>query len=128
MTWHCSSIYEDLHRFARNLKQLLVIVFDIDSEQFYYRNDNKNNFLSKCCKFLANLSKSSEILEQCHVKWWFNYRIYGSVSYSFSCIHRLFGLASVLQAVNKQGYHLTEFRTVHRRKVAKAIISHQVQG
>ena len=43
-------------------------------------------------------------------------------------IHRLFGLASGLQAVNKQGYHLTEFRTVHRRKVAKAIIPHQGQG
>ena len=43
-------------------------------------------------------------------------------------IHDLFGLASVLQAFNKQGYHLTEVRTVHRRKVAKAIIPHQVQG
>ena len=36
--------------------------------------------MSKCCKFLANLCKSSEIIEQCH-----DYRIYGSVSYSFSC-------------------------------------------
>ena len=52
-----------------------------------FRNNNKNNFASKCCKFLANLFKSSEILEQCHVKWWLNYRIYGSVSYSFSCMY-----------------------------------------
>ena len=62
------------------------IVFVIFSEQFYYRNNNKNNFASKCCKFLANLRKSLEILEQCHVKWWLDYRIYaGSVPYSFSC-------------------------------------------
>ena len=29
--------------------------------------------------------KSSEILKQYDAKWWLNYRIYGSVSYSFSC-------------------------------------------
>jgi hypothetical protein len=50
-----------------------------------FRNNNKNNFASKCCKFLANLCKSSEILEQCHIKWWLDYSINGSVSYSFSC-------------------------------------------
>ena len=33
----------------------------------------------------SNLCKSSEILKQCHDKWWLDYRIYGSVSYSFSC-------------------------------------------
>ena len=32
-------------------------------------NNNKNNFGLKYCKFLANLRKSSEILEQCHVKY-----------------------------------------------------------
>ena len=37
------------------------------SEQFYYRNDNKNNFASKCCKFLANLCKVSKIVLQCNV-------------------------------------------------------------
>ena len=41
-----------------------------------------------CCKFLANLSKFSQILEHCYVKWWLNYRKYGSVSYSFSCIKK----------------------------------------
>ena len=52
------------------------IVFVIVSEQFYYRNNNKNNFVSKFSKFLANLCKSSEILEQCHVNWWLDYRIF----------------------------------------------------
>ena len=47
LTWHCSSISKDLHRFARNLQ---------------------------------HLCKSSEILEHCHVNWWHDYRIYGSVS------------------------------------------------
>ena len=50
-----------------------------------FRNNNKNNFVFKCCKFLANLCKSSEILKQYDVKWWFNYTNYASVSYSFSC-------------------------------------------
>ena len=35
----------------------------------------KTIFCSKCCKFLANLCKSLEILEQCHVKWWLKYQI-----------------------------------------------------
>ena len=50
-----------------------------------FRNNNKNNFVSKCCKFLANLCKSSEILEQCHVKWWLKYRNNRSVSWRLSC-------------------------------------------
>ena len=79
MTWNCSSISEDLHRFARK------IVFVIVSEQFYYRNNNKNNFVSICCKFLSNLCKSSEILEHCHVKWWRKYRNNRSVSWRLSC-------------------------------------------
>ena len=29
-----------------------------------FRNNNKNSFLLICCKFLANKSKSSEILKQ----------------------------------------------------------------
>ena len=44
-----------------------------------------NNFALICCKFLANLCKSSEILKQYDAKWWLNYRKYESVSYSFSC-------------------------------------------
>ena len=39
-------------------------------------------------EFFANLCKFSEILEQCYVKWWLDYRKYGSVSYSFSCIFK----------------------------------------
>ena len=46
------------------------------------RNNNKYNFVLKCCKFLANSCKSSEILEQCHVKWWTKYWNNGSVSWS----------------------------------------------
>ena len=76
MTWHCSSISEDLHRFAAFAQKIVFLLF---------RNNNKNNFESKCYKFLANLCNSSEMLEQCQVKWWLNYRIYGSVSYSLSC-------------------------------------------
>ena len=49
-----------------------------------FTNNNKNNFANKWSKILANLCKSSEILGQCHVKWLLDYRIYGSVSYSFS--------------------------------------------
>ena len=66
--WRFTQICKKFAAFARK------IVFVIVSEQFYYRNNNKNNFVSKCCKFLANLCKSSEILEQCHVKWWLKYR------------------------------------------------------
>ena len=45
-----------------------------------------HNFASKFCKFLANLCKSSEILEQCHVKWWLKYWNNKSVSWRLSCI------------------------------------------
>ena len=77
--WRFTQICKKFAAFA------LKIVFVIVSDKFYYRNNNKNNFVSKCCKFLPNLCKSSEILEQCHVNWWLDYRIYGFVSYSFSC-------------------------------------------
>ena len=50
------------------------MLFFIVSVVKLFRNNNKNNFASKSCKFLANLCKSSEILEQCHVKWWLKYR------------------------------------------------------
>ena len=46
-----------------------------------FRNNNKNNFALIWCKSFANLCKSSEILKQYDVKWWLDYRKYGS----FSC-------------------------------------------
>ena len=48
------------------------IVFVIVSEQF-------------CIHMLQISCKSSEILEQCHVKWWFKYRNDRSVSWRLSC-------------------------------------------
>ena len=83
-------LFQDFWRFAQSCKKLAAfarkIVFVIVFEQFCYRNNNKNNFVSKCCKFLANLCKSSEILEQCHVKWWLKYRNNWSVSWRLGCI------------------------------------------
>ena len=85
------AVFQYFWRFAQICKKLAAyahkIVFVIVSVVKLFRNNNtgKNNFVSKCCKFLANVCKSSEILEQCHVNWWIGYRIYGSVSYSFSC-------------------------------------------
>ena len=43
-----------------------------------FRNNNKNNFSLICCKFLANLCKSSEILKQYDVKWRLNSRLRSS--------------------------------------------------
>ena len=77
--WRFTQICKKFAAFARK------IVFFIVSEQFYYRKNNKNNFASKCCKFLANLCKSSEILEQCYVKWWLKYRYNRSVSWRLRC-------------------------------------------
>ena len=61
--------FQDFWRFAQICKKFAAfarkIVFVIFSEQFCY--SNKNNFVSKCCKFLANLCKSSEILAQCYI-------------------------------------------------------------
>ena len=92
LTWHCSSISEDLRRFARNLQYMKakVLLFLNNFRTTSPKNSNKYYFAFICCKFLANLCKSSEILEQCYVKWWLNCRKYGSVSYSFSCM-RPFG-------------------------------------
>ena len=69
--WRFAQICKKFAAFARK------IVFVIVSEQFYYRNNNKNNFVSKCCKLLANLQKywnnaksndgsSIEIIDQSH--------------------------------------------------------------
>ena len=57
LTWHCSSISGDLHRFARNLQHLSVKLRIARLKLF--RNNNKNNFALIWCKFLANLCKSS---------------------------------------------------------------------
>ena len=66
--------------------KMLLLLFLNNFKHATPRNNNKNNFAFICCKFVANLCKFSEILEQCYVKLWLNYRKYGSVSYSFSCI------------------------------------------
>ena len=87
------ALFQYFWRFAQICKKFaafaLKIVFVIVSVVKLFRNNNKNNFSSKCCKFLANLCKSSEILEQCYVKWWLNYRINGYLSYSFSCTKKI---------------------------------------
>ena len=77
MTSYSFRIYEDLHRCTRNLQHLSAKLFLL---LFL------NNFRHATCKFLANPCKYSEILKQYDVKWWLNYRRYGSVSYSFTCI------------------------------------------
>ena len=82
--WRFIQICKKLAAFA--LKIVFVIVF----EHLYYRNNNKNNFASKCCKFLANLCKSSAILKQYDVKCWLNYRIYGYVSHSHLAVTKQF--------------------------------------
>ena len=66
--WRFTQICKKFAAFAHK------IVFVIVSVVKLFRNNNKNNFASKCCKFLANMCKSSEIPEQCQVKWWLEYR------------------------------------------------------
>ena len=50
LTWHCSSISEDLHRFARNLQHmnaklfLLLFLNNFKRATPSPRNNNKNNF------------------------------------------------------------------------------------
>ena len=69
LTWHSSSIFEDLQEVCR-----IFVIFCVAK---LFRNNDKNNFASKC--------KYSEILKQ-YVKCWLNCWIHGFVSYSFSCI------------------------------------------
>ena len=79
LTLHCSSISEDLQRFARNLQHsseklslfCFWIILGVQLAKLF-RNKNKINFLFICCKFLGNLWKSSDILKQYDVKWWLN--------------------------------------------------------
>ena len=82
LTWHCSSIYEDLHRFAQIKTQncFCYCFWTILGAQLI------KLFTEAITKTVlrSNLCKSSKILKQYDVKWWLNYRKYGSVSYSFS--------------------------------------------
>ena len=82
LTWHCSSISKictDLQEICSICSQNFVIV----SVAKLIRNNNKNNFASKSCKFLANLQKSwNNMMSNVGL---IIHRIYGSVSYSFSC-------------------------------------------
>ena len=67
LTLNCSSISEDLHRFARNFKhknsKLYLLLFLGIAGLKLFRNNNKSNFAFICSKFPANLCKSSGILE-----------------------------------------------------------------
>ena len=99
-------IFEDFHRFARNLQNMRTKLF------FYcfwtilwvarlklFRNNNKNNSALNFCKFLANLCKYLEVLEQCHVKWWLNYWNNRAVS---SRLSKLYRLSKFVYMVNDQ--------------------------
>ena len=89
------SLFQYFWRFAQICKKFAAFEHKIVCYCFWtilgeqlaklFRNNNKNTFVLICCKFLANLSKSYEILKQYDVKWRFNYRKCGSVWYSFSC-------------------------------------------
>ena len=83
------AMFQYFWRFAQICKKFAAfahkIVFVIVSVVKLFRNNKKNNFASKCCKFLANLCKSSEILEHCHGKWWLKYQNNRSVSWRLSC-------------------------------------------
>ena len=52
LTWHCSSIYEDLHRYARKIVFVIVECLKL------FRNNNKNNCASISVQICANLHKS----------------------------------------------------------------------
>ena len=52
LTWHFSSIYEDLHRYARKIVFVIVACLKL------FRNNNKNNFASISVQIFANLHKS----------------------------------------------------------------------
>ena len=83
------TLFQYFWRFAQICKKFAAfahkIVFVIDSVVKLFRNNTENNFALIRCKFLANLCKSSEIVEQCHVKWWLGYRYNRSVSWRLSC-------------------------------------------
>ena len=93
------------------------IVFDVVSVVKLFRNNSKNNFASKCCKFLANLCKSSEILEQCHVNWWLEYM-------DLSHIH-----LAIRPSAHLSTYHSTFFQSrLTYGFVATPIYSKELEG
>ena len=68
LTWHCSSISEDLHRFARNLKHLLAKLFLFCSKTIVKSifQANAANFLQICVnlhKYWNNIMFSSIAFE-----------------------------------------------------------------
>ena len=73
-------IYTDLQEIC---SILFVSLFLGPAHWKLFRNNNDFAFIR--CKFLANLYKSSEIIEQFYVKWWLKYRNNRSVSWRISC-------------------------------------------
>ena len=83
LTWHCFSISEDLHRFAAfACKFVCCYCFCGKIVQKQQQKQFCLHMLQISCKSV----KSSEILEQCHVKLWLKYRNNRSVSWRLSCI------------------------------------------
>ena len=67
LKWHCSSIYEDLHRFAQIwAKNCFIIVVLLN----LFRNNNKNNFALISVQIFINTGSndglSIEIIDQSH--------------------------------------------------------------
>jgi hypothetical protein len=71
----CTDLHRDVH------KIVFVIVWHLK----LFRNNNKNNFALTHKHTHSQTHTSVQKLKQYDVKWWLNYRKYGSVSYSFSC-------------------------------------------
>ena len=69
--------------FLKNQPFLILSSFLSHFKRATPRNNNKKDFAFICCKFLANLCKFSEILEQCHIKWWLKYRSNWLVSWTY---------------------------------------------
>ena len=107
-------ICTNLHRYEHKIVFVIVACLKL------FRNNNKNNFAFKCCKFLANLCKSSEILEQCHVKWWLKYQNNKSVSRRLSCKSRIISNINVEPRIP----HL-QFLTLKSNSKWFALFSHQ---
>ena len=83
----CTDLQETCSIWAQNCFYCCFWTIYSSCDLKLLRNNKKNNFALICCKFLANLCKSSEILEQCHVNWWLKYRNSKSVSWRLSCTY-----------------------------------------
>ena len=93
-----------------NVKLYLLLFLEV-ARQKLFRNNNKNNFTFICCKFLANLCRFSEILEQCHVKWCLKYRNNRSVSWRLSCTVQICLFGDLISFfINQILSYLTSFR------------------